>query len=753
MESWWRLSFKVFLALAVAVGLVLVYINANLTKQFESLSWAVGAKMFARPLELYQDAPFSADQVRYELELLNYRLVDQLPNAGQYRVLADALIIGTRGHAFPDGVEPARRIRISFDDGQVAQIQTDTAKAVDLIRLEPVMLAQLSGTHADRELTTLDALPPGFIDLLLAVEDQQFYTHAGLSWTGIARAAWNNLEAGRFAQGGSTLTQQLVKNLYLSRERTLSRKALEAVYALLLDANFSKEAILEAYINEVFLGQWGNRAVHGFATAAQFYFGQPLQELSRDQHALLIALVKGPSAFNPRRHPERATARRNLVLDIGLAQGLYTQSTAAQAKARPLDVPRGPADRIGRFPGYVQLVKRELTRDYSSQQLTQAGLSIYTALDPQVHRGLVEGRQTLLERLKTRGLDPKQEAQLGALMVDIPTGEIQAVLASRNDRPGFHRVLDARRQIGSLAKPFVVAAALDMDPRLYAGTLVRDESIAMTDNQGRTWSPRNYDETEAGVVLLERVIADSINQATVHLALGVGLDGILDRMDRYGIPIGPSRPPASVLGVSEMSPFQVASQYQALLNRGYRTPLKAVRSVISADGTTLTRRSFQSKRRIPVRVAVMVEHMMRVGAISGTGKAFGRRYDQILASKTGTTDDGRDAWFVGADGRRLGVTWVGFDDNRTAGLVGAEAALPVISDAFAHVSRMNRPTPLPDALHYVWLNPQGQIVGAGCPETAKRPVPVAYERVPAGRCSPSQSTEGGGAWLDRWFGG
>ena len=753
MKSWWRLCLKLILTLTVAVGLVLVYLNANLTKQFESLSWAVGAKIFARPLELYQGAPFSADQVRYELDALNYRLVDRLPEAGQYRVLADALIIGTRGHAFPDGVEAARRVRIAFADGQVGLIQTDTAESVDLIRLEPVMLAQLSGTHADRELVTLDALPPEFIQLLLAVEDQQFYAHMGLSWTGIVRAAWNNLAAGRFAQGGSTLTQQLVKNLYLSRERTLSRKALEAVYALLLDANFSKDQILEAYINEVFLGQWGNRAIHGFATAAQFYFGQPLGELALEQQALLIALVKGPSAFNPRRHPERAMARRNLVLDLGLAQGVYSQSRSVQAKAQPLDVPSGPADRIGRFPGYVKLVKRELTRDYSSQQLTQAGLSIYTALDPQVHRGLIEGRQTMLTRLDTLGLDPDNDAQLGALMVDIPTGEIQAVVASRNDRPGFHRVLDARRQIGSLAKPFVVAAALDMDPRLHAGSLVRDESIAMTDDQGRTWSPKNYDETEEGVVLLERVVAQSINQATVHLALGIGLDGILERMDRYGIPIGPSRPPASVLGVSEMSPFQVASQYQALLNQGHRTPLKAVRTVIDAEGNTLTRRSFQSTRQIPVRAAVMVDHMMRVGAISGTGQAFGRRYGQVLASKTGTTDDGRDAWFVGADGRRLGVTWVGFDDNRSAGLVGALAALPVISDAFAYIGRINRPTALPDGLHYVWINPQGQIVGEGCPETAKRPVPVALEAAPAGQCGPSNSTEDGGAWLDRWFGG
>lgn len=752
MHYWWRLIFKLSLTLTVAVGLVVVYLNANLTKQFESLSWAVGAKIYARPLELYQGAPFDQEQVQYELDLLNYRSVSTLPEPGQYRRLESALIIGTRGHAFPDGSESPTRIRVGFDDLQVASIQTDTAETLDLVRLEPVMLAQLSGTHADRELVTLDDLPPGFTELLLAVEDQGFYSHRGISITGILRAAWNNVIAGRFAQGGSTLTQQLVKNLYLTRERTLRRKATEAVYALLLDANFSKKEILEAYVNEVFLGQWGNRAIHGFGTAAQFYFGQPMAELSLDQQALLIGLVKGPSAFNPRRQSRRATARRNLVLEMGAQQALFSQAVAEQAKQAPLGVPKGPADRIGRFPGYVQLVKRELTADYSSQQLNAQGLSIYTALDPQVHRGLLEGRQRMLDRLAERGLDPSREVQLGALMVDIPTGEIQAVLASRDDRPGFHRVLDARRQIGSLAKPFVVAAALDMDSRLHAGTLVRDESIAMTDASGQTWSPKNYDETEAGVVRLEQVVAQSINQATVHLALGLGLDGILDRMQQYGIPIGPSRPPASVLGVSEMSPYRVASEYQALLNQGYRTPLKAVRSVVDSSGRTLTRKPFQSVRKIPAPAAVMVDHMMRVGAKSGTGRAFGRRYSAVLASKTGTTDDGRDAWFVGADGRRLGVTWVGFDDNRDAGLLGSVAALPVISDAFTHVSLSNRTASLPDGLHYLWMDTAGQLVGAGCPDTAKRPVSIEYEPIPEGRCDPSSTAGENTDWFNRWFG-
>jgi len=359
----------------------------------------------------------------------------------------------------------------------------------------------------------------------------------------------------------------------------------------------------------------------------------------------------------------------------------------------------------------------------------------------------------MLFRLKDIGLDPSGDVQMGALVVDIPTGEIQAVLAGRDNRVGFHRVLDARRQIGSLIKPFVVAAAIEEDPRLHAGTLVRDEAVSIRDEKGNVWAPKNYDKTEQGVVRLENVIASSINQATVHLALGLGLDSILERLSGYGIPVGPTKPPATVLGVPEMSPYQVASRYQGLLNQGYLTPLKAVRTVVDDRGRVLTRRPFQSTRLMTARAAVQVDHMMRVGAKVGTGRAFGQRYSQVMASKTGTTDDGRDAWFVGADGRRLGVAWIGFDDNRKAGLIGSVAALPVISDAFQHVQRTHRPDTLPEGLRYSWLDQSGQIVDQSCEGAEKRPLPIEYRPAKPGECGDSGSGSPKGHWLNNWFGG
>lgn len=753
MNRWLRSSLKLFLTLFVAVGMGLVYLNASLIRQFESLSWAVGAKIFARPLELYSGVMFSQEQVRFELDLLNYESVQDSPAQGQYRIDGNSLWVGMRGHNYPDGKEPDRLVQINFSKNLVEMVRNGDSEPLEIIRFEPLVLAKLSGKHADREIVPLSDLPKGFIEMLIAVEDRSFFDHAGISITGISRAIINNIVAGRFSQGGSTLTQQLVKNLYLTRERSLTRKAIEAIYAILLDAEFSKDRILDAYINEVFLGQWGSRAVHGFGTAAQFYFGKPIRELSVSQQALLIGLIKGPSVFDPRRFPERALERRNLVLQLAASLGVISTQQKIRASGEALSVPELPADRIGRFPGYVSIVRRELAQDYTSEQLTADGLRVYTALDPQIHRGLDEGRRNILARLKASNLDSHGEVQLGAIMVDIPTGEILAVLAGRDNRLGFHRVLDARRQIGSLVKPFVVAAAIEQDLRLHAGTLVRDQTISIEDERGSVWTPKNYDEKELGIVRLESVVASSINQATVHLAFGLGLDQILDRLDELGIPVGPTKPPATLLGVSEMSPYQVAQRYQALLNQGYQAPLKAVRSVVDDAGSVLTREPFRATRLITARAAVQVDHMMRVGAKVGTGRAFGQRYAEIMASKTGTTDDGRDAWFVGADGRRLGTAWVGFDDNRKAGLIGSVAALPVISDAFQYVGRRHRPNNLPQGLGYAWLNRSGQVVDKRCQGAERRPLPTEYVNEKADDCGSNPANSLEGHWLKYWFGG
>ncbi|MGA1207876.1 MAG: transglycosylase domain-containing protein, partial [Litorivicinaceae bacterium] len=488
MKAVIRFLLKVSLVALVGLGMVLVYLNAQLTKQFEALSFSVGATVYARPLELYVGQTVSQSALLVELDALGYRRVTGTPARGQYRVIdRNRVQLTSRGHRFADGEEPARGLSLTLSQTQLTALTDLSGVPVSVARLDPVVLAQLSGSHADRELVRLAEVPSTLVALLIAVEDRQFWEHHGISVTGIARAAWVNLSAGRFAQGGSTITQQLIKNLYLTRERTLSRKLIEVIYALLLEAQVEKEAILEAYLNEVFLGQWGARAIHGFGTASRFYFGKPLAELELSEQAMLVALIKGPTAFNPRQSPERARTRRNLVLTEAAEAGVISQADARAAQQRPLNVPARPADRVGRFPAYVERVQRELQDDYSREDLISDGLRIYTAMDPVRQAAAQAGLRETLDALGQQGLDAHEALQGAVVLLDIPTGELQAILGGRRADGGFNRALDARRQIGSLVKPFVVASALTRQPTFHSGTFVRDDPITLTLPNGTQW--------------------------------------------------------------------------------------------------------------------------------------------------------------------------------------------------------------------------------------------------------------------------
>lgn len=747
--------FKVSLVTLVGLGMVLVYLNAQLTKQFDALSFSVGATVYARPMELYVGHPLTQEALRVELAALGYRQVSERPRAGQYRIVSgNRLDLMSRGHRYADGHEPSRDLRIQIAEGQITSLTDFSGNAVAVARLDPVVLAQLSGSHADRELVRLKDVPTELVNVLIAVEDRQFWEHHGISLTGIARAAWVNLGAGRFAQGGSTITQQLIKNLYLTRDRTLSRKLIEVVYAVLLDAQYDKSHILEAYLNEVFLGQWGARAIHGFGTASRFYFGKPLGELELSEQAMLVALIKGPSALNPRQFPDRAKARRNLVLSEAAEAGVIPAKDAQQAQSRPLNVPVRPADRVGRFPAYVERVQRELRDRYSREDLISDGLQIYTAMDPVRHAAAQQGLTETLDALGQQGLDPSREAQGAVLLLDIPTGEIQAVIGGRVADGGFNRALDARRQIGSLVKPFVVASALTRQPDFHSGTLVRDDPITLSLPNGDQWSPQNYSKTHAGVVTLETLLATSINQATVHLSVAIGMDAVLDDLVSFGIPLAPGRPPASVLGVSELSPLAMAGRYQMVFNRGFEVPLRAVRAVVDPNGVVVSPKPFATRQRMPSQVAYQVDRMLIATTEVGTAQRLGQAFPGLrMAAKTGTTDDGRDAWFVAADQRTLGLAWIGFDDNRVANLSGSRAALPVLQSAYRAITRQSRVIPRPDGLRETWLNAYGVDVDADCPGARSHAVPVDSPPPISQECN-AQSGQGvERSWWQQWFGG
>ena len=459
--SLWGLLFKLILVGLVLCAALIVYLDALVTDKFEGKRWSLPAKVYARPLEIYPGAALKLNNLLHELELLGYRRSTSIAQPGSYQQEGEQVRLHTRSFQLWDEALAARQVAIRISDDLVIDLQSG-GQSLPLMSLEPMLIGGIYPKHGeDRTLVRIDEVPNFILETLITVEDRDFYSHHGVSPVAIARAMWVNLRSGQVKQGGSTLTQQLVKNFYLTSDRTVTRKATEAIMAILLDLHYDKSEILEAYLNEVYLGQAGRRAIHGFGLGSHYYFGRGLKELKLHQAALLVSLVKGPSYYNPRRHPERALARRNLVLDMLAQAGKVSPEQADWAKRQPLDVAQQSSYTDVSYPAYMDLVKRQLRRDYKAEDLTSEGLRIFTSLDPLVQR---EAEQSLAKQInRFRRQDVARMRQLeGALVVtSTDTGEVLALVGGKDTKySGFNRALDAVRPVGSLLKPALYLTAL-----------------------------------------------------------------------------------------------------------------------------------------------------------------------------------------------------------------------------------------------------------------------------------------------------
>ncbi|KAB7623619.1 penicillin-binding protein 1B [Alkalilimnicola sp. S0819] len=685
------------------------YLDQRITSHFEGKRWSLPAKVYARPLELYQGLELSAATLEQELRAADYR---RGRGPGSFGRDGGYFRVETRGFRFPDGEEPARTLRLRIRGGRIAALE-QPGGMLDLARLEPALIGSIYPAHKeDRVLVRLDEVPRPLIGALLVTEDRDFYRHHGLSFSGIARALLANVRAGRVVQGGSTLTQQLIKNFYLSSERTLWRKGNEALMALLLELHYDKDEILEAYLNEVYLGQQGQRAIHGFALASRFYFGRGLEVLPLEQQALLVALVKGPSYYNPRSNPRRAKARRDLVLRMMAEQQLISAEQARIAQGRPLGVVPAIRARENAYPAFMDLVRRHLRRDYRNEDLASEGLRIFTTLAPSVQE---RAEQAVARRLDAWG---KEDLEAAALVVDVDAGEVRAVVGGRDPRyAGFNRALDARRQIGSLIKPAAYLAALERPASYGLGSLIDDEPVQLTDAQGRLWAPQNYDKQFLGPVPLWRALAESRNAATVNLGLELGLRAVVDAFERLG-----GDPPATVypsflLGSVGQTPLEVADMYQTLASGGFRTPLRAVRAVMNRRGELLNRYALSVQRVFDSEAVYLVNHALRGAVSEGTGRGLARWLpaSRGVAGKTGTTNDTRDSWFAGYTRDLLGVVWVGRDDNGRTGLTGSSGALTIWGELFAELPLRAPRADTPTGVETLWVeNGSGLLAAEHC---------------------------------------
>ncbi|WP_435104014.1 penicillin-binding protein 1B [Arhodomonas sp. AD133] len=693
------LAVSVFL---IAGGLWTAWLDHLVTDKFEGQRWALPARVYARPLELYQGLHLTADAFARELRAAGYQAAGRADAPGRYQRNGGRFVVHRRSFRFWDGSQPAVRLALRFRDGRLASLtRAGSGERVELTRLDPARIGSVyPGNHEDRILVQLDDVPRSLVAALLAVEDRRFADHFGVSPMGILRAAIANLRAGHIVQGGSTLTQQLVKNFYLNDERTLWRKANEAIMAVLLEWHYGKREILEAYLNEVYLGQDGERAIHGFGLASQFYFGRPLQQLSLAQQALLVGMVKGPSYYHPRRHPERARQRRDLVLKLMAEEGFAPEDAVARAKKERLSVLGRAPESDTTYPAFMDLVRRHLTRDYREADLRSEGLRIFTTLAPSVQRAV---ESAVTERTATWS----DATEAAAVVVGVDTGEVEALVGGRDPRyAGFNRALDARRPIGSLVKPAVYLTALARPERYGLGSVLSDEPVTVQAADGRSWTPRNYDRERHGDVALWEALAHSYNVPTVRLGLSVGLRAVADTLERLGADVPRPVYPSLLLGSVEQSPLEVARLYETLATGGYRTPLRAVRAVMTGDGEVLSRYSLRVEHAFDRESVYLLRTALEQVVAQGTGRGLQRYLGAHpgVAGKTGTTDDLRDSWFAGYAANRLGVVWVGRDDNGRTGLTGATGAMTIWGELFAALPYRPLSGEPPAGVEAVWID-------------------------------------------------
>jgi len=675
----WRYA---LIFIVIIIFSYVLYLDFTVQKLFDGKRWALPAKVYARPLELYSGLQLTENDLLRELKLLGFRNKANAKQPGNYFVDGDEVVLTTRPFQFWDEKTNSNVIKISFNNDLVSEIYNYTnEKNVDVMRLEPAIIGGIYPSHKeDRILVKFENVPELLKSTIKIVEDRNFYEHSGLYYKGIARALWANIRAGKTVQGGSTLTQQLVKNFFLSNTRSLWRKANEAVMSLLLEWHYDKDDIFEAYINEIYLGQDKARAIHGFGLASRYYFDRGLDDLELHHIAMLVALVKGPSYYNPRHSVKRLLKRRNLVLDLLTNFNVISLAEAEKAKRQSLGIIKSKPSSVSLHPAFLDLVKRQLRTYYREKDLASEGLQIFTTLDP-----LLQMQVEKIVKHKTILLDKQQrlqgELQAAAIVTNTTNSEVLALVGDSNPhQAGFNRALDAIRPVGSLIKPAVYLTALK-DNKYNPLSLLNDTRVHLKGPSGDVWSPQNYDKREHGKVAFYEALSHSYNLATVRLGLKLGFENIQQTIRDMGISRKIPAYPSMLLGSVNMSPYEVTQMYHSLASGGFNMPLHAIREVSALDGSPLKRFPLKVQQTLNIEHVSIINSILNNVTKTGTARSIKLNFPSsfVAAGKTGTTDELRDSWFAGFTGQHLAISWLGVDDNKSTGLTGSSGALKIWS--------------------------------------------------------------------------
>lgn len=705
----WSLLFKLFLIFAAVTVLYGIYLDQQIKERIDGNVWELPAAVYGQIIDLEPDSEYSLSDVVSMLVGAQYRQQDtKATRPGEFIVSNDSIEIYRRPFTFPDGEEQAFRVKITFYENRVDRIiNLDTGRDFGLLRIDPKLITMMHSPNGEQRLfVPLKEFPDSLLQTLIATEDKRFYDHHGVSLYSIGRAIFVNLTTGR-TEGGSTLTQQTVKNLFLTNERSLSRKIREAYMALILDARYSKERILELYLNEVYFGQAGSEEIHGFPLASLYYFGRPVNELTLDQQAVLVGMVKGASLYNPWTQPQQVIERRNVVLKLTEQQGIIDDELYNLLSQRPLSVlPKGGV--ISPQPAFMQVVRSELRKQLGDKADHLSGMKIFTTFDPVAQAAAEQAVTNEIDALRK---STNKDLQTAMVVVSRETGEIRSIIGSAEPRyPGYNRAWLTRRAIGSLAKPSTYLTALGQPDRYQLNSWLNDTPISIKLDNGTYWEPKNYDRKFRDRVMLVDALALSLNVPTVNLGMALGLDASKNTLEALGIPSDriPNLP-SRLLGALELTPLETAQMFQTIANNGQRSPLTILRYVLTDKGELVYQSYPQQLQAVSQQSAFLTTYAMQQVVESGTARSLKTKYSGFkLAAKTGTSNDSRDSWFTGIDGKNVAVIWIGLDDHSPMKLTGATGALKIYSEYLQNNPPKKFVLPMPQNIFMIPIDSNGK---------------------------------------------
>ena len=690
----WRFrgrGWKFYALLAVGIPFVLIFLVT--TYYYVTFSRMIDARMhgefsrtdprvFGRPFEVRRGQSLTPQQLVDRLNDLGYAHRAKATEPGEFTAGREAVLIVPR-----DGQQKGKLVRIAFtlrgktrDPLGISHIeQLDSKKKSDVLQLDtPLITALITTAREKRRDVPLTQIPQRMIQAVLAIEDRRFYDHAGIDPIAITASVWEYVTGKRTQmRGGSTLTQQLVKNTFLTQDRSPVRKFQEWLMSIALERRLSKDQVLELYLNDVWLGQRGSFAVHGVPEASRLFFSKDISNVSLSEAATIAGVIQSPPRPSPFNNPERSKERRNVVLQAMAAAGFISEDAALRASREPLQVAARALE--NEAPYFVDYVAQELQDRYK----VTGAVDVYTTIDVHLQKvaqdALRDGLTRIDEILQRRR---RVRAQAALVSIDPRTGEILALVGGRSyNQSQFNRALNANRQPGSVFKPFVFLAAFEhalAEGRtdITPASVVMDEPTTWEVNQ-QPWTPNNYDGEYEGPITLRRALALSRNIATIKVAEAAGYEEVAGLWKRVGVGTSPRPYPSIALGVFEATPMQVATAYTVFANGGSIRQLRPISRIIW-EGKEIPVPAPAPKSVARPDTTFLVTHMMRSVINEGTGAgARAAGLTQDVAGKSGTTNDLRDAWFVGFTPELLTVVWVGLDDNAPLGLSGTQAALPI----------------------------------------------------------------------------